>query len=188
MSKKIFFVALSTGALLFVAYWLRWGGPALLPGDSSQQAPAITFAGARLVKHEAHGQKLWELEARQIETDKTESTATDVTLRFFDRENRETLIVKAAKAHLAHRTGDIRFLGEVNATGSEFSFTAEDLRWDAQRKLLYTDSAIRLESEDFSLSGQGFEYSTETGLATVKSAARLQLRSPRPERAENERL
>jgi LPS export ABC transporter protein LptC len=180
MSKKSFFIALSAGALLLMGYWLRSGRPALLPHDRFQQAPAITFAGARLVKHDANGQKLWELEARQIETDETESTATEVALHFFNKENRETLIVEAAKAHLEHRTGDIRFFGAINATGSEFSFTTEDLRWDAQRKLLYTDAAIRLESEDFSLSGQGFEYSTETGLATVKRGARLQLRDQKP--------
>ncbi len=180
MSKKVFFIIALSAAALLLIYWLRSGGPALLPHDSFQQAPAITFAGARLVKHDANGQKLWELEARQIETNETESTATEVTLYFFNKENRATLIIRAAKAHLEHHTGDIRFFGAINATGSEFSFTTEDLRWAAQKKLLYTESAIRLESEDFSLSGQGFEYSTETGLATVQREARLQLRNPQP--------
>jgi LPS export ABC transporter protein LptC len=182
MSRKIFFGALSLGALLFVIYGLRSGGPLLLRDDGASRAPTITVAGARLVKHDTDGRKLWELQARQIETFDTESLATEVTLSFFDRENRKALIVKAPQARLEHRTGDMRLIGTIDATGDEFSFTTEDLRWEAQKKLLYTDAAIRVMSADFELSGQGFEYATETGLATIKSEARLHLKNPQEQR------
>lgn len=81
MSRKIFVGALVIGALLFVLYGLR--GPVLIRDGDALHVPEIAVAGARLVKHDSDGHKLWELQARQIETFETESIATDVTLRFF---------------------------------------------------------------------------------------------------------
>ncbi|MCS6903703.1 MAG: LPS export ABC transporter periplasmic protein LptC [Candidatus Bipolaricaulota bacterium] len=178
MSRKIVFGALVIGALALGLYGLRPGGPLLIPEDPAR-APAITVAGARLVKHDTDGHKLWELEARQIETFESESLATDVTLSFFDKEDRQTLIVKAPQVRLEHRTGDMSLLGTIEATGEEFSFTTENLRWDAQKKLLYTEAAIQVMGTDFELRGLGFEYSTETARATIKHHARLRFKEPR---------
>lgn len=175
-TTKLVLIGLSAIAVLWPAYWLWTGGPPLTPNSGNLQAPAITVEKARLVKHQAN-RKLWELEADSIETRESTSIATDVTLRFFDQDGREALTVRAPQTRLEHSTGNLALSGAIQAVGSEFSFSTENLRWDAQKKLLYTDAAIRVEREDFSLSGRGFEYSTETGLATVKSEAHLVWRS-----------
>lgn len=177
MSRKIFVGALVIGALLFVLYGLR--GPVLIRDGDALHVPEIAVAGARLVKHDSDGHKLWELQARQIETFETESIATDVTLRFFDQENRPTLTVQAPQVRLEHRTGDMALMGTIDAIGDEFSFTTKDLRWDAQKKLLYTEEAIRVTGADFELRGLGFEYFTETARATIKHHARLRFKEQR---------
>lgn len=102
--------------------------------------------------------------------------AEEVSLRFFDSESRETLMVRAPKARLQNRTGNVELLGPVYATGREFSFTTEDLFWDSQKKMLSTKAVVRIERDDFILTGRGVEYSSETGLATILSEARLTLR------------
>ncbi|MCS7222891.1 MAG: LPS export ABC transporter periplasmic protein LptC, partial [Anaerolineae bacterium] len=152
--------------------------PLLVPEDPTP-APALTVAGARLVKHDPKGHKLWELEARQIATFDAESLATDVTLVFFEEGTTKRLTIKASQVRLEHRTGNIRLKGPIDATGEEFSFTTEDLYWDDEKKLLYTDAAIRVVGADFELLGRGFEYSTETGRATIKHHARLRFKEPR---------
>jgi len=138
-------------------------------------APAISAERASIVKYDASGKKLWELEARSIQTTQNESTAEDVSLRFFDSEGHETLHVLAPRARLNNRTEDIEFFGKVRATGSEFSFTTEDLFWDNQKKMLWTPSVVRIAREDFTLTGRGLEYSAQTGRATILSEARLTL-------------
>lgn len=163
-------------ALGWLAYWLWSSTPTIWPEAADRGAPAIALEQAQISKHDVDGKKLWELEARSMEAREAESVAQDVTLRFFDAEGRETLVVRAPQARLQNRTGDLELIGTVNATGSEFSFTTGNLRWDAQKKILSTESPVRVEREDFTLTGRGFEYSSETGLATVKSEARLSLR------------
>lgn len=157
-------------------YWLWATTPRLWPEPSV--APAISVERAHIVKYDSSGKKLWELEARSIQTTESESTAEEVSLRFFDGEGRETLHVLAPRARLNNRTEEIELLGPIRATGREFSLTTEDLFWDNQKKMLSTPSVVRIEREDFTLTGRGLQYSAETGLVTLLSEARLTLRPP----------
>lgn len=157
-------------------YWLWATTPRLWPEPSGISAPVLSAERAHIVKYDAAGKKLWELEARSIQTTESESIAEEVSIRFFDTEGRETLRVLAPDARLNHRTEAIELLGPIRAQGSEFSFTTEDLFWDNQRKKLATPSLVRIERDDFTLIGRGLEYSAETGRVTVLSEARLTLR------------
>lgn len=157
--------------------WLWATTPRLWPEPSDIPAPAIAIERAHIVKYDSSGKKLWELEARSLQTTESESTAEEVSLRFFDGESRETLHVLAPKARLNNRTEAIELLGPIRVTGKEFSLTTEDLFWDNQKKMLSTPSAVRIERDDFTLIGQGLEYSSETGLVTILGEARLTLRA-----------
>lgn len=161
------------GALL---YWLWATTPRLWLEPSGVSAPAISAERAHIVKYGAAGKKLWELEARSIQTTESESIAEEVFIRFFDTEGRETLLVLAPQARLNNRTEVIELLGPIRAQGSEFSFITENLFWDNQRKKLSTPSLVRIERDDFTLIGRGLEYSAETGRVTILSEARLTLR------------
>jgi len=152
-------------------YWLWSATPRLWPEPSGISAPAISAERARIVKYDISGKKLWELEARAVQTTERESTAEEVVLRFFDDEGQETLTVHAPKARLS--ADEIALLGPVRAHGSEFSLTTEDLFWEGQK--LWTPSVVRIEREDFLLTGRGFEYFE--GRATILHEARLTLRS-----------
>ncbi len=162
--------------VIFLVYWLWSSTPSIWPDTTDIPAPALSAERAHIIKYEADGKKVWELEARSIATGDVESIAEAVSLRFFDGESRETLLVRAPQARLHNRTGNVELLGPVYATGSEFSFTTENLFWDSQKKMLSTKSVVRLERDDFILTGRGLEYSSEAGLATVLSEARLTLR------------
>ncbi len=162
--------------VIFLVYWLWSTTPSIWPDTTDIPAPAISAERAQIIKYDAHGKKLWELEARSIATGDVESMAEEVSLRFFDSARRETLMVRAPQARLQNRTGNIELLGPVYATGSEFSFTTENLFWDSQKNMLSTKSVVRIERDDFILTGRGLEYSSETGLATILSEARLTLR------------
>ncbi len=156
--------------------WLWSSLPNLWP-ELPLHSPAISAEQARITKYDAQGKKLWELEAHSMHVTESDSVAEEVLLRFFDGEGRETLTVRAPQARLHNRTGDIELLGPLIATGSEFSFTTENLYWDNEKKLLSTPSAVRIERHDFTLTGQGLEYSAETGLVTILGGARLTLRA-----------
>jgi LPS export ABC transporter protein LptC len=155
--------------------WLWSSIPSLWP-EITLQSPAISAEQARITQYDAQGKKLWELEAHSMQVTESESVAETALLRFFDSEGRETLTVRAPQARLHNRTGNIELVGSIVATGSEFSFITENLYWDNEKKLLSTPSAIRIERDDFTLIGQGLEYSSETGLVTIVSEARLTLR------------
>jgi LPS export ABC transporter protein LptC len=163
--------------LVFLVYWLWSSTPSIWPEPANIQAPAISAEQAHIIKYDTDGKKLWELEARAIATGDVESTAKEVSLRFFDSEGRETLTVLAPQARLHNRTGNIELIGVIRAHGSEFSFTTENLYWDNQKRMLSTQSLIRIERDDFVLTGRGLEYFAETGLATILNEARLILRS-----------
>jgi LPS export ABC transporter protein LptC len=170
--------AQAAGLLVIVGgllYWLWSVTPPLWPEPSA--APAISAERAQIVKYDMSGKKLWELEARAVQTTERESTADEVVLRFFDDEGHETLTVRAPQARLNNRADEIALLGPVRAHGSEFSFTAEDLFWDGQK--LWTPSVVRIEGEDFLLTGRGFEYFK--GRATLLHEARLTLRAEKRE-------
>lgn len=171
--------AQAAGLLVIVGgllYGLWSATPRLWLEPSGASAPAISAERAQIVKYDASGKKLWELEARTVQTAERESTAHEVLLRFFDREGREILRVFAPSARLDNRTEDVALLGPVRAQGSEFSLTTADLFWDNQKKILATSSVVRIEREDFTLTGRGLQYSAETGLVTIVSEARLTLR------------
>lgn len=175
-ATKIFglLVSLGLGALIC---WLWSATLSLWPEMDSLNAPAISAEHAHITKYDDHGKRLWEIHARIMQTGEHESTATDVTVRFFDSEETVALTVIAPQARLQNLTGDIELLGAIRAQGSEFSFTTENLYWDNHKKTLSTASPVRVERDEFTLTGQGLEYSAETGLATIVSGARLILRS-----------
>lgn len=172
--------AQALGLFVIVAglfYWWFWSvtTPRLWPWPAEISAPAISAEQAHIVKYDASGKRLWELEARTVQTAEDESIAEEVSVRFFDNEGHEVLRVIAPQARLNNHTQDLELLGAISATGNEFSFTAENLFWDNQRKILATPSVVRIERDGFTLTGRGLEYSSETGLATITSAAQLML-------------
>lgn len=156
--------------------WLWSAIPNLWP-EGALPSPAISAEGARIVKYDAQGKKLWELEANSIHVTESDSVAERIVLHFFDSNGRETLTVRAPQARLHNRTGDIELLGPLVATGSEFSFMTENLYWDNEKRLLSTPAAVRIERDDFTLIGRGLEYSSETGLVTILGEAQLTLRA-----------
>ena len=156
--------------------WLWSTIPNLWP-EVALPSPAISTEHARIIKYDAQGKKLWELEADSMRVTESDSVAERIVLRFFDSDGRETLTVRAPQARLHNRTGDIELLGSLVATGSEFSFTTENLFWDNEKKLLSTPAAVRIERDDFTLIGRGLEYSSETGLVTILGEAQLTLRA-----------
>ena len=160
--------------------WLWSTIPTLWP-EIATQSPAISAEHGRIIKYDAQGRKLWELEAHTMRVTESDSLAEEVFLRFFDSDGQETLTVRASQARLHNRTGNIELLGPLIATGSEFSFTTENLFWDNEKKLLTTPSIVRIERDDFTLIGRGLEYSAETGFVTILGEAQLTLRAPRKE-------
>lgn len=163
------------GGIIWGMWWLWSSMPDLWP-EVSPDAPAISTEGARIAHYDAQGQKLWELEARLIKVQEEFSVADEVTVHFFDNARHETLTVQAPHARLHNKTGDIELTGMVTAVGQEFSLTTENLFWDNTKKVLSTAAAVRVEREDFTLTGQGFEYFSETGQATILKDAHLILR------------
>lgn len=148
----------------------------LVARHSRPDAPAISAEHAHIVHYDDQGKKLWELEGRTMTVQEAISVAEEVTLRFFNSDGSETLTVQAPQARLHNRSGDIELLGEISAVGREFSFVTENLSWDNQKKVLTTSSAVRVEREEFALTGRGFQYFAETGRATILNEARLILR------------
>ncbi len=157
-------------------YWLWSSVSQLWPEMRDSHAPALSAEHAHIVRYDEHGKKLWELEGRALSIGEDTSVAEDITLRFFDSEGREALTVRAPLARLHNRTGDIELQGEVSAIGREFSLSTENLLWNNEKKILTTPSVVHIESEEFTLTGQGFEYFSETGRATILHDARLILR------------
>ncbi|MCX8104053.1 MAG: LPS export ABC transporter periplasmic protein LptC [Candidatus Bipolaricaulota bacterium] len=166
------------GGLIGGLYWLWATMPSLWSDEGELRAPAISAESARIVRYDDHGKKLWELKGRSLTVQEDVSVGEEVTLRFFDSEGGEVLVVWAPQARLHNRTGDIELLGEISAVGREFSFVTRDLIWDNSKKLLKTESSVRIEREEFVLTGEGLEYLAETGRATILRDARLILRKP----------
>ncbi len=150
--------------------------PSLWPDTLEPSAPAISAERAHIVRYDDQGKKLWELEGRSLVVQEEISIAEEVTLRFFDSDGTETLTVRAPQARLQNRSGNIELVGAISAVGREFSFTTENLVWDNQKKVLSTSSFVRIEREEFTLTGRGLEYLSETGRATILNDARLILR------------
>lgn len=157
-------------------FWLWATMPNLWPDTLGPDAPAISAERAHILRYDDHGKKLWELEGRTITVHEDVSVAEEVTVRFFESGGTETLTVRAPQARLHNRSGDIELLGEISAVGREFSFVTENLSWDNQKKVLTTSSFVRIEREEFTLTGRGLEYFSETGRATILNDARLILR------------
>ncbi len=157
-------------------YWLWVTMPSLWPDPVEPRAPAISAERAHIVRYDDQGKKLWELDCRSMAIQEEISVAEEVAMRFFDGDGTETLAVRAPRARLHNRTGNIELLGAISAVGQEFSFATENLLWDNQKKILSTSSFVRVEREEFTLTGWGLEYSSETGRATILNDARLILR------------
>ncbi len=169
--------AASLVIIIGLAVLIPWLWSSMPPLEIAlQSSPAISAEGARIIKYDAQGKKLWELEARSIHVTESDSVAEQVLLRFFDDQGRETLTVQAPQARLYNSTGNMELLGSLVATGSEFSLVTENLYWDNEKKLLATPASVRIERDDFTLVGRGMEYSSETGLVTIVSEAQLTLR------------
>lgn len=157
-------------------YWLWATMPSLWPDTLEPSAPAISAERAHIIRYDDQGKKLWELEGRSMAIQEDISVAEEVTMRFFGGDGTEMLVVRAPQARLHNRTGNIELLGTISAIGREFSFTTENLFWDNQKRILSTSSFVRVEREEFTLTGWGLEYSSEMGRATILNGARLILR------------
>jgi LPS export ABC transporter protein LptC len=157
-------------------YWLWSSVSHLWPEMRDSRASVLSADRTHIVRYDEHGKKLWELAASALSIGEDMSIAEEITLHFFDSEGQEALTVRAPLAKLHNRTGDIELPGEIVVSGRDFSLSTENLLWSNEKKILTTSSAVRIESEEFILTGRGFEYSSETGRATILHDARLLLR------------
>ena len=142
----------------------------------AREAPDIQLEQTRLTHTAKDGSKIWELHAKAVSVRENtrETLATGVMIEFFSA-HQATLQVQS-KELLLRDNGDMVIKGEVSATGDDgLSFQGAELHWDEERKLLWSDFSVKLEREDLSLTGMGFEYWPEDGTLKIKQQAHLKL-------------
>ncbi|MBF0214291.1 MAG: LPS export ABC transporter periplasmic protein LptC [Magnetococcales bacterium] len=92
----------------------------------------------------------------------------------FALEGQEEIVVTAESGEVDGATGRMEFAGRVEAgdpaTGR---LMTEQLRFDPEKRILYTEQAFRLERESMRLEGQGLTLTQETRRLTVDGHVKM---------------
>ncbi len=174
--RKIALIAIGIAAAVAGGYLMK---SLLSTPDVSiraRQAPDIQLEQTRLTHTAKDGSKIWEItaEAVSVRENMRETLATGVIIEFF-KDDRAMLKVQAKELRLKEN-GDMFIKGEVSAAGDDdLNFQSRGIHWDEERKLLWSDAAVKLERADMNLTGVGFEYSPETGTLKIKQKAYLKI-------------
>ncbi|MBF0272868.1 MAG: LPS export ABC transporter periplasmic protein LptC [Magnetococcales bacterium] len=92
----------------------------------------------------------------------------------FSLEGQEEVVVTAESGDVDGATGRMEFTGRVEAgdpaTGR---LMTEQLRFDPEKRILYTEHAFRLERENMRLEGQGLTLEQETRRLTVEGHVKM---------------
>jgi LPS export ABC transporter protein LptC len=168
-SQQVFFLAAGAIALAF----LLNSCAVVVPKDNSDpDSPAIELSQNDLTHYDDNGKILWEMHADSVKffdtTQKTE--AETIKIQFFNADGQNVLDVGAQHLVYDHRSGNLAITGQIDAKDpSGISFTTDDAFWDESGKRLWSDSPIRIERDDFSLTGKGFEYKPDEGTLTTQT-------------------
>lgn len=145
--------------------------------QTTPESPQIEFQGNELTHYNEEGEAAWVLHARSVEyfEESQETHAQEVDVHFLDRDGTEALIVQADHLTFYHRSGDLKFMGNLHARDPEgLQFSTDEAYWEEEVHVLRSDSQVQVEREDLTLTGQGFEYRADEGALTIKDA-RLKL-------------
>ncbi|MBF0125950.1 MAG: LPS export ABC transporter periplasmic protein LptC [Magnetococcales bacterium] len=92
----------------------------------------------------------------------------------FSRNEQENIVVTAQEGDVDGGTGKMVLTGRVEAGDAEMGrLLTEQLRFDPEKRMLYTDQAFRLEREQMRLEGQGLTLLQEAQTLTVDSHVRM---------------
>jgi len=174
--KKIALIAMGIAAVLAGGYLMKSLLSTPDVSTKARQTPDIQLEQTRLTHTAKDGSKLWEIsaEAVSVRENTRETLATGVIIEFF--KTHQAALRVQAKELVLRDNGDMLIKGEVSAAGNDgLSFEGEELHWDEERELLWSDFAVKLEREDMRLTGVGFEYSPETGTLKIKQQAHLKI-------------
>jgi LPS export ABC transporter protein LptC len=179
-------LALFVIALGLVAFLLSLASCSQSAGDekTTPDLPDIELRGNELTHYNEESKVAWVLRARSVQyfEESQQTQAQDVEVHLFDPAGTEALRVQADRLIFYHRTGDLEFQGNLQAHDPEgLRFSTDKAYWDEKARVLRSDSAVHLEREDLTLTGQGFEYHPDQGTLTIKSAhLKLILQEPQP--------
>lgn len=92
----------------------------------------------------------------------------------FSREGQETLVVTAEEGEVDAASGRMFLSGRVEAGNVRTGrLLTEQLRFDPEKRILYTDQSFRLEREHMRLEGEGLTLAQETQTLKVDSRVRM---------------
>ncbi|MBI1730684.1 LPS export ABC transporter periplasmic protein LptC [Candidatus Acetothermia bacterium] len=168
-TQQVFFLAAGAIALVFL---LNSCAVDIPKDNSDPNRPAIELSQNDLDHYDDNGKLLWEMHADSVKffdtAQKTE--AERIKIQFSNADGQNILNVEAQHLVYDHRSGNLAFTGQIEAKDSSgISFTTADAFWDEAGKKLWSDSPIRVERDDFSLTGVGFEYKPDEGTLTTQT-------------------
>lgn len=175
MSRKIFWILITIAALISSSYLISrfLAVSTVIPPGNKGYVPDIELAGAKLDKLDKDGKKIWELKAKSIAIQDSETMAEEVDIHFFKDDNK-VLIVRADEILLQNRSGDFTIHGNIFAHNNEgLEFYTEEAHWDAERKILESETKVLIKSKNMTLTGVGFKYWPDEGKLKVKEEAFL---------------
>ncbi|MBF0263442.1 MAG: LPS export ABC transporter periplasmic protein LptC [Magnetococcales bacterium] len=92
----------------------------------------------------------------------------------FALEGQEEVVVTSESGEVDGATGRMSFAGRVVAGDPAMGrMMTEQLRFDPEKKILYTELAFRMEREEMRLEGQGLTVEQETHILKVDSHVRM---------------
>lgn len=92
----------------------------------------------------------------------------------FSQDGKESIVVVADQGDVDGSTGRMVFTGRVEAGDEKTGrLLTELLRFDPDKRILYTDHTFRLEREQMRLEGQGLTMTQETQTLTVDSQVKM---------------
>ncbi|MBF0182354.1 MAG: LPS export ABC transporter periplasmic protein LptC [Magnetococcales bacterium] len=92
----------------------------------------------------------------------------------FAQDDQENIVVTAEEGDVDGATGRMVLTGRVEAGDTEMGrLETELLRFDPEKRMLYTDRVFRLEREQMRLEGQGMTLAQESRTLTVESQVRV---------------
>lgn len=142
-------------------YFLKAESLPVVPNTPEAEAPAkvaMTFADNKITEEE-NGKIIWELAAEAIEIDPvTQNVVLHKVQGTFYSDQGTTLVLTSQEGTLDSKTKDVQLTGAVHAVASDGGdFTAPEVLWQGQTKLLFGNGGVRVVKGSTILTGDNLE-------------------------------
>ncbi|MEO5331866.1 MAG: LPS export ABC transporter periplasmic protein LptC [Magnetococcus sp. YQC-5] len=176
-SVKHFFLLLSLLIVACVFWYLK--RPYGLQLDTAKPAELLAGAQGALITDihltQMDEQRMrWTLDAPSAQRGEDKQVVIHHPRFSFSREGQSTIVVTSDQGDVDTATGRMIFTGRVEA-GDEQSgrLLTEELRFDPEKRILYTEKTFRMEREQMRLEGQGLTLNREAQTLTVDSHVKM---------------